>query len=71
VGFGLCQLPDYYVHEHCAAAGYALFCPSISLRHPVSIYPHKAPSPKVRQVVELLREGLPGREEYLSVSQSG
>tara|TARA_R110002020_G_scaffold165700_1_gene353270 strand:+ start:61080 stop:61970 length:891 start_codon:yes stop_codon:yes gene_type:complete len=66
-GFGLCQLPDYYVHEHLRSGRLRALLPQHQPPHTAvwALYPQQRHlSPKVRQVVELLREGLAGREEY-------
>lgn len=66
-GFGLCQLPDYYVHEHLRSGRLRALLPQHQPPHTAvwALYPQQRHlSPKVRQVVELLREGLSSREEY-------
>jgi DNA-binding transcriptional LysR family regulator len=66
-GFGLCQLPDYYVHEHLRSGRLRALLPQHQPPHTAvwALYPQQRHlSPKVRQVVELLREGLASREEY-------
>ncbi|MNN52487.1 HTH-type transcriptional regulator DmlR [compost metagenome] len=66
-GFGLCQLPDYYVLEHLRSG--ALVSLLEQHRPPNTavwaLYPQQRHlSPKVRQLVDLLKEGLAGRPEY-------
>lgn len=66
-GFGLCQLPDYYVHEHLRSGRLRALLPQHQPPHTAvwALYPQQRHlSPKVRQIVELLREGLSSREEY-------
>ncbi|MDE3736211.1 MULTISPECIES: LysR substrate-binding domain-containing protein [Pseudomonas] len=66
-GFGLCQLPDYYVLEHLRSG--ALVSLLEQHRPPNTavwaLYPQQRHlSPKVRQLVDLLKEGLAERPEY-------
>ncbi|MCY1229994.1 LysR substrate binding domain protein [compost metagenome] len=66
-GFGLCQLPDYYVLEHLQSG--ALVSLLEQHRPPNTavwaLYPQQRHlSPKVRQLVDLLKEGLAQRPEY-------
>ncbi|MFN3770783.1 LysR substrate-binding domain-containing protein [Ectopseudomonas guguanensis] len=66
-GFGLCQLPDYYVLEHLASG--ALVSLLQQHRPPNTavwaLYPQQRHlSPKVRQLVDHLKAGLSERIEY-------
>ncbi|WP_022962815.1 LysR substrate-binding domain-containing protein [Halopseudomonas pelagia] len=66
-GFGLCQLPDYYVHEHLRSGRLRALLPQHQPPHTAvwALYPQQRHlSPKVRQAVDLLREGLARRAEY-------
>lgn len=66
-GFGLCQLPDYYVLEHLRRGRLRALLPQHQPPHSGvwALYPQQRHlSPKVRQVVEWLREGLADRVEY-------
>lgn len=70
-GFGLCQLPDYYVQEHLRSG--ALLALLEAQRPPNTavwaLYPpQRNLSPKVRQLVEFLRDGLAALPEYRSAS---
>ncbi len=66
-GFGLCQLPDYYVLEHLRSGA---LVPLLAQHQPPNtavwaLYPQQRHlSPKVRQLVELLKSGLTLRAEY-------
>ncbi|MCY1296240.1 HTH-type transcriptional regulator PgrR [compost metagenome] len=67
LGFGLCQLPDYYVLEHLRSG--ALVSLLEQHRPPNTavwaLYPQQRHlSPKVRQLVDELKTGLAEREEY-------
>ncbi|AYC32099.1 LysR family transcriptional regulator [Pseudomonas cavernae] len=66
-GFGLCQLPDYYVLEHLRSGALV----SLLEQHQPpntavwALYPQQRHlSPKVRQLVDCLKEGLAERPEY-------
>lgn len=66
-GFGLCQLPDYYVLEHLQNSRLV----SLLEQHQPpntavwAIYPQQRHlSPKVRQLVDLLKEGLANHPAY-------
>lgn len=66
-GFGLCQLPDYYVVEHLKAGR---LVPLLEAHRPPNtavwaVYPQRRHrSPKVRLLIEQLKEGLSRRPEY-------
>jgi DNA-binding transcriptional LysR family regulator len=66
-GFGLCQLPDYYVLEHLRSGA---LVPLLAQHQPPNtavwaLYPQQRHlSPKVRQLVDLLKSGLALRAEY-------
>ena len=66
-GFGLCQLPDYYVHEHLRSGA---LCALLNQHQPPhtavwALYPQQRHlSPKVRQLVDHLKAGLAQRPEY-------
>ncbi|HCP56454.1 MAG: LysR family transcriptional regulator [Pseudomonadaceae bacterium] len=69
-GIGLCQLPDYYVLEHLRSG--ALVSLLDNHRPPNTavwaLYPQQRHlSPKVRQLVDFLKQGLSQREEYQTV----
>ena len=66
-GLGLCQLPDYYVLEHLRSG--ALVSLLDNQQPPDTavwaLYPQQRHlSPKVRQLVEFLKQGLAARPEY-------
>ena len=66
-GLGLCQLPDYYVLEHLRSG--ALVSLLDNQQPPDTavwaLYPQQRHlSPKVRQLVEFLKQGLAQRSEY-------
>ena len=66
-GVGLCQLPDYYVLEHLrSGALVSLLEPHQPPNTAVwALYPQQRYlSPKVRGLVEFLKNGLRAREEY-------
>ncbi|WOD12461.1 LysR substrate-binding domain-containing protein [Pseudomonas sp. NyZ704] len=66
-GFGLCQLPDYYVREHLHRGTLRALLSQHEPPHTGvwALYPQQRHlSPKVRQVVALLKEGLARRSEY-------
>ncbi|CDM41370.1 LysR family transcriptional regulator [Ectopseudomonas oleovorans] len=70
-GFGLCQLPDYYVLEHLRSG--RLISLLEQHRPPNTavwaLYPQQRHlSPKVRQLIDSLRQGLGQRAEYLDHS---
>lgn len=66
-GFGLCQLPDYYVMEHLTAGRLASL---LEAHRPPNtavwaVYPpQRHLSPKVRLLIQHLKEGLARRPEY-------
>jgi DNA-binding transcriptional LysR family regulator len=63
-GFGLCQLPDYYVQQHLLSGALVAL---LEAQQPPNtavwaLYPQQRHlSPKVRQLVEHLKNGLPQR----------
>ena len=67
LGFGLCQLPDYYVREHVRAGR---LVPLLEAHQPPNtavwaVYPQRRHRlPKVRLLIEHLRDGLARRPEY-------
>lgn len=67
LGMGLCQLPDYYVLEHLASGALVSL---LQAQQPPNtavwaLYPQQRHlSPKVRKLVDYLREGLAQRPEY-------
>ena len=66
-GFGLCQLPDYYVQPHLRSGALVDLLPQQRPPHTAvwALYPQQRHlSPKVRLLVELLKEGLAQRPEY-------
>lgn len=66
-GFGLCQLPDYYVVEHLRNGTLVSLLPAHRPPNTAvwAVYPQRRHlSPKVRMMVEHLREGLAARPEY-------
>lgn len=67
LGFGLCQLPDYYVREHLQSGALRALLNQHQPPHTAvwAMYPQQRHlSPKVRQLIELLKEGLAERPEY-------
>ena len=73
-GFGLCQLPDYYVQEHLARGSLV----SLLERHRLAdtavwaLYPpQRGLSPKVRQLVEFLGLRLAQRTEHGGARPAG
>ena len=67
-GFGLCQLPDYYVQEHLRSGALRSLLTQHQPPHTAvwALYPQqRLLSPKVRKLVEYLKEGLGARIEYL------
>lgn len=68
-GFGLCQLPDYYVREHLRSGRLRSLLHQHQPPHTAvwALYPQQRHlSPKVRQLVEYLKQGLAQRSEYQS-----
>ncbi len=66
-GFGLCQLPDYYVREHLRSGALRALLPQHQPPHTAvwALYPQQRHlSPKVRQLVDYLKQGLALRPEY-------
>ncbi|HCP03302.1 LysR substrate-binding domain-containing protein [Halopseudomonas aestusnigri] len=66
-GFGLCQLPDYYVQEHLRSGSLRALLPQHQPPHTAvwALYPQQRHlSPKVRQLVDYLKQGLAQRSEY-------
>ncbi|VXB71813.1 LysR family transcriptional regulator [Pseudomonas sp. 8AS] len=66
-GFGLCQLPDYYVQAHLRSGALVDLLEQHRPPHTAvwALYPQQRHlSPKVRQLVDLLKEGLAQRPEY-------
>ena len=66
-GFGLCQLPDYYVREHLRSGALRALLPQHQPPHTAvwALYPQQRHlSPKVRQLVDYLKWGLAQRTEY-------
>ncbi|MBC2678702.1 LysR family transcriptional regulator [Pseudomonas sp. CFBP 8758] len=67
-GVGLCQLPDYYVLEHLRSGALVSL---LEAHQPPNtavwgLYPQQRHlSPKIRKLVDYLREGLAERPEYL------
>lgn len=60
-GFGLCQLPDYYVHDHLAAGRLVSLLPAHQPPNTAvwAVYPERRHTlPKVRMMVDHLRQGL-------------
>jgi DNA-binding transcriptional LysR family regulator len=67
LGFGLCQLPDYYVREHLQSGALRSLLNQHQPPHTAvwALYPQQRHlSPKVRQLLELLKQGLAERPEY-------
>ncbi|WP_193074750.1 LysR substrate-binding domain-containing protein [Pseudomonas sp. FME51] len=67
-GFGLCQLPDYYVQEHLRSGALRSLLTQHQPPHTAvwALYPQQRHlSPKVRKLVEHLKDGLSARTEYL------
>ncbi|HWV10879.1 LysR substrate-binding domain-containing protein [Pseudomonas sp.] len=68
-GLGLCQLPDYYVLEHLRSGALVSLLDNHQPPNTAvwALYPQQRHlSPKVRQLVDALREGLSQRAEYRS-----
>lgn len=66
-GFGLCQLPDYYVQEHLRSGALRSLLPQHEPPHTAvwALYPQQRHlSPKVRKLVDYLKKGLSERVEY-------
>lgn len=66
-GFGLCQLPDYYVREPVADGRLVPLLPAHRPPNTAvwAVYPQRRHlSPKVRLLIEHLRDGLAARPEY-------
>lgn len=66
-GFGLCQLPDYYVLEHLRSGELVSLLEPHRPPHTAvwALYPQQRHlSPKVRQLVDWLKHGLAQRPEY-------
>ncbi|TRX75489.1 LysR substrate-binding domain-containing protein [Pseudomonas mangiferae] len=66
-GFGLCQLPDYYVLEHLRSGELVSLLEPHRPPHTAvwALYPQQRHlSPKVRQLVDWLKQGLAQRPEY-------
>ena len=66
-GFGLCQLPDYYVVEHLQRGALAALLPRFQPAHTAvwAVYPQQRHlSPKVRLLVDSLKEELARLPEY-------
>lgn len=66
-GMGLCQLPDYYVLEHLHSGALVSLLEAHQPPNTAvwALYPQQRHlSPKVRGMIEHLRQGLAGREEY-------
>ena len=68
-GFGLCQLPDYYVQEHLRSGALRALLPQHQPPHTGvwALYPQQRHlSPKVRKLVDHLKATLIQRPEYRS-----
>jgi DNA-binding transcriptional LysR family regulator len=66
-GVGLCQLPDYYVLEHLHSGALVSLLEAHQPPNTAvwALYPQQRHlSPKVRKLVDFLKEGLAGRPEY-------
>jgi DNA-binding transcriptional LysR family regulator len=66
-GMGLCQLPDYYVLEHLRSGALVSLLEAHQPPNTAvwALYPQQRHlSPKVRGMIEHLRQGLAGRVEY-------
>lgn len=66
-GLGVCQLPDYYVLEHLRSGALVSLLDNQQPPNTAvwALYPQQRHlSPKVRQLVDFLREGLAQRSEY-------
>ena len=66
-GFGLCQLPDYYVRDHLRNGSLVALLNQHQPPHTAvwALYPQQRHlSPKVRRLVDHLKTGLAARSEY-------
>lgn len=66
-GLGLCQLPDYYVLEHLRSGALVSLLDNHQPPNTAvwALYPQQRHlSPKVRQLVDFLKQGLARRSEY-------
>lgn len=66
-GLGLCQLPDYYVLEHLRSGALVSLLGNHQPPNTAvwALYPQQRHlSPKVRQLIDALRDGLSQRSEY-------
>lgn len=66
-GFGLCQLPDYYVQEHLRSGALRALLSQHQPPHTAvwGLYPQQRHlSPKVRKLVDYLKDSLARRVEY-------
>lgn len=66
-GFGLCQLPDYYVQKHLRSGALRSLLTQHEPPHTAvwALYPQQRHlSPKVRTLIEFLKKGLGERVEY-------
>ncbi|MFA5678972.1 MAG: LysR substrate-binding domain-containing protein [Pseudomonas sp.] len=66
-GFGLCQLPDYYVQEHLRSGALRALLSQHQPPHTAvwALYPQQRHlSPKVRKLVDYLKDSLMRRSEY-------
>ncbi len=66
-GVGLCQLPDYYVLEHLRNGALVSLLEAHQPPNTAvwALYPQQRHlSPKVRSLVDYLKEGLSNRTEY-------
>ena len=66
-GFGLCQLPDYYVQEHLRSGALRALLTQHQPPHTavLALYPQQRHlSPKVRKLVDYLKDSLAQRVEY-------
>ncbi|SDF26590.1 LysR substrate-binding domain-containing protein [Phytopseudomonas seleniipraecipitans] len=67
-GLGLCQLPDYYVLEHLRSGALVSLLDNHQPPNTAvwALYPQQRHlSPKVRQLIDALRDGLSQRSEYV------
>ncbi len=68
-GFGICQLPDYYVLEHLASGALRALLPNHQPPNTAvwAVYPQRRHlAPKVQMLVAHLKAGLAARGEYAS-----
>jgi DNA-binding transcriptional LysR family regulator len=66
-GFGLCQLPDYYVREALQQGSLVSLLPANQPPNTAvwAVYPQRRfPLPKVRLLIDALKEGIARRAEY-------